>query len=84
MGKVRFSLIHLPRLLTRILIGPLYDPTSGILHFVDIIEKRVFHYDTQTHALSFDQFDEAVTALAIRANGEGVSLCLGLHIAWGS
>ena len=44
-----------------------------MLHFVDIDQKRVYHWDTETLSLTFDQFDEAVTALALRPRGEGVS-----------
>jgi hypothetical protein len=56
--------------------GPLYDPTTGFLHFVDINQKRVYHCDTVTLALSFDQFEEAVTALAFRREGKGVSIAV--------
>jgi sugar lactone lactonase YvrE len=51
----------------------LYDPSTGILHFVDINQKRLYHYDTASSTLVFDEFDEPVTALALRQNGQGVS-----------
>jgi len=51
----------------------LYDPSTGILHFVDIDQKRLYHYDTASSTLIFDEFDEPVTALALRQNGQGVS-----------
>ncbi|PVG03390.1 hypothetical protein CPB86DRAFT_724160 [Serendipita vermifera] len=53
--------------------GPLYDPDSGTLHFVDINEKKLYHYDLQTSRLTFDQFDEAVTALAFRRDSPGLA-----------
>lgn len=53
--------------------GPLYDPATRILHFLDIGQSKVFHYDTVSTKLTFDQFDEPVTALALRSNGQGVS-----------
>lgn len=53
--------------------GPLYDPETKILHFVDINQKRVYHCNTETLDLTVDQFDEAVTALALRQGGQGVS-----------
>jgi len=53
--------------------GPLYDPATKMLHFVDIGQKRVYHCDTETLSLAFDQFEEAVTALALRRDGKGVS-----------
>lgn len=53
--------------------GPLYDPATRMLHFLDIGESKVFHYDTVSTKLTFDQFDEPVTALAVRSNGQGVS-----------
>jgi hypothetical protein len=47
-----------------------------MLHFLDIGQSQVFHYDTVTTKLTVDQFDEPVTALALRSNGEGVSASL--------
>lgn len=44
-----------------------------MLHFLDIGQSKVFHYDTLSTKLTFDQFDEPVTALALRSNGQGVS-----------
>ncbi|CCA66732.1 hypothetical protein PIIN_00413 [Serendipita indica DSM 11827] len=49
--------------------GPLYEPSTGILHFVDIKRCRVYHYDTNSHSIEFDEFEEPVTALALRQDG---------------
>ncbi|KAF9460810.1 hypothetical protein BDZ94DRAFT_1290988 [Collybia nuda] len=57
--------------------GPLYDPKTSILHFVDISEKRVtyqvFHLNTKNQHLEVEQFDEAVSCLALRKNGQGLA-----------
>lgn len=54
-------------------VGPLYDPRTEILHFLDIAMKRLYHYNTGSSTLICDEFDEAITALALREDGEGVS-----------
>ncbi|KAL6304304.1 hypothetical protein BKA93DRAFT_733532 [Sparassis latifolia] len=53
--------------------GPLYDSKTSILHFVDIEQNKVYHYNTGTSELTIEQFDEPVTCLAIRQNGEGLA-----------
>jgi sugar lactone lactonase YvrE len=71
LGEGQSTLLALPR--SNKCAGPLYDPSTGILHFVDIKQKRLYHYDTASSTLVFDEFDEPVTALALRQNGQGVS-----------
>ncbi|KXN89948.1 Regucalcin [Leucoagaricus sp. SymC.cos] len=64
--------------------GPIYDPMSSILHFVDISGKRVtsfitplclisrrckhqiFHVDTVTTEVKYEQFEESITCLSLR------------------
>lgn len=53
--------------------GPLYDPSTGILHFVDIEEKKVLHYNTSTKELRIDQFNVSISCLALRRNGQGLA-----------
>ncbi|KAF5356013.1 hypothetical protein D9756_003835 [Leucocoprinus leucothites] len=73
--------------------GPIYDPTTSILHFVDISEKRVmllivttlrspsqrekykvYHVDTKSLEVKFEQFEEPVTCLSLCEKGSGFQL----------
>lgn len=58
--------------------GPLYDPSRSILHFVDILAKRVYSLDTTTLTVNFVQYDEPVTCLALRTDGTGLA-CIAAH-----
>ncbi|KZS93443.1 regucalcin [Sistotremastrum niveocremeum HHB9708] len=49
--------------------GPLYEPETGILHFVDITRKQLLHYNTVTSDLEIDQFEESIGCLALRTQG---------------
>ncbi|KAF8807485.1 regucalcin [Phlegmacium glaucopus] len=53
--------------------GPLYDPATSILHFVDISQKKVFHVNISNLVLSIEQFEEPVSCLALRRQGAGLS-----------
>ncbi|KII93567.1 hypothetical protein PLICRDRAFT_87929 [Plicaturopsis crispa FD-325 SS-3] len=53
--------------------GPLYDASDATLHFVDIDEMKVFHFNTVTNDLVLEQYDEPVTCLALRQNGKGLA-----------
>ncbi|EJD03564.1 regucalcin [Fomitiporia mediterranea MF3/22] len=53
--------------------GPLYDDSTATLHFVDIVEKRVLHFNTITKELQVDQYNEAVSCLALRHDGQGLA-----------
>ncbi|KAG8761211.1 hypothetical protein FRC14_006260 [Serendipita sp. 396] len=53
--------------------GPLYDPSTDILHFVDINRQRVYHYNNASQSLDFDEVEEPVTALSLRRCGEGLA-----------
>jgi len=75
--------------------GPLYDPRTSTLHFVDITEKKVcavgnamiwasspgqvFHLNTHNLELAIEQFNEPVSCLALRRNGPGVRCLNTLH-----
>ncbi|KAH9486855.1 Regucalcin [Psilocybe cubensis] len=53
--------------------GPLYDPSTSLLHFVDISEKKVFHVDVHTNEVTFEKYDEAVSCLVLRRYAEGLA-----------
>ncbi|TFK41074.1 regucalcin [Crucibulum laeve] len=56
--------------------GPLYDPTTSTLHFVDISEQKVrdvFHVNVDTHEISVEQYDDPVSCLALRRDGNGLA-----------
>ncbi|THH11611.1 hypothetical protein EW145_g541 [Phellinidium pouzarii] len=53
--------------------GPLYDKSTSILHFVDIVKNQVLHFNTITSELTVDQFDEPVSCLALRPNSQGLA-----------
>ncbi|KLO20635.1 hypothetical protein SCHPADRAFT_912157 [Schizopora paradoxa] len=50
--------------------GPLYDPTSAVLYFVDIEKSQILLFNTATSELSVSQFDTPISCLALRRNGE--------------
>ena len=56
------------------LSGPLYDPRTNIFHFVDILKNRVYNYHLESKELSIHEYEEPVSALAIRADGPGVGV----------
>jgi len=53
--------------------GPLYDPDTSILHFVDIDERKIIHLNTASLEYEIEQFDEKVACLASRQNGRGLA-----------
>ncbi|KAL5533889.1 hypothetical protein ACEPAG_349 [Sanghuangporus baumii] len=53
--------------------GPIYDDTTAVLHFVDIVKKQVLHFNTITSKLSIDQFEESVSCLALRRGSQGLA-----------
>ncbi|KAG5648062.1 hypothetical protein DXG03_007097 [Asterophora parasitica] len=53
--------------------GPLYDPRTSTLHFVDISEKKVFHLHTENLELQVEQFEAPVTCLALRKDKIGLA-----------
>ncbi|KAF8168018.1 regucalcin [Crassisporium funariophilum] len=53
--------------------GPLYDPSTSLLHFVDISAKRVYHVNTLNFDLTVEEFEDPVSCLALRRNGEGLA-----------
>ncbi|PIL31586.1 transporter [Ganoderma sinense ZZ0214-1] len=58
--------------------GPLYDPRTSILHFIDIEQNQVHHYNVLSGELTSEQFDVSVTCLALRRNGKGLA-CATSH-----
>lgn len=53
--------------------GPLYDPSTSLLHFVDISENKVFHVNIDTLELAVEQFEEPISCLALRQNSAGLA-----------
>ncbi|KAJ7070950.1 hypothetical protein C8F01DRAFT_1108452 [Mycena amicta] len=53
--------------------GPVYDPKTSILHFVDIDEHKIIHYNTVSLEVQVEQFDEKIACLALRRNGPGLA-----------
>ncbi|KAJ7706086.1 SMP-30/Gluconolaconase/LRE-like region-domain-containing protein [Mycena rosella] len=53
--------------------GPVYDPDTSILHFVDIDERKILHYNTVSLDLQVEQFEEKVGCLALRRDGPGLA-----------
>ncbi|KAJ3719832.1 hypothetical protein C8R42DRAFT_671905 [Lentinula raphanica] len=53
--------------------GPLYDPVTATLHFVDIVERKVHHFDTINTTLTTDLYDVPVTSIVLRRNGVGLA-----------
>ncbi|KAL5639089.1 hypothetical protein ACGC1H_006569 [Rhizoctonia solani] len=62
-----------PLLKTQCLLGegPLYDLRTDTLHFVDIMRNKVYNYNLGTKELIVHEYEEAVSALAIRADAPG-------------
>ncbi|KDQ63636.1 hypothetical protein JAAARDRAFT_148178 [Jaapia argillacea MUCL 33604] len=75
MTPLRQIVVERPLLAVGCTLGesPLYDPDSGTLHFVDIDEKKVYHLDVASNELSFEQFKEPITCLALRPSGKGLA-----------
>ncbi|CCM05159.1 uncharacterized protein FIBRA_07368 [Fibroporia radiculosa] len=53
--------------------GPLYDPRTSTLHFVDIEQNKVYHLNIITLDFVVDTFEDPVTSLALRRNGKGLA-----------
>ncbi|KAJ6519915.1 hypothetical protein C8R45DRAFT_1048654 [Mycena sanguinolenta] len=69
--------------------GPVYDPETSILHFIDINEckvrseiallkkrpdtQKIFHLNTVTLELQVEQFDEKIGCVSLRRAGPGLA-----------
>ncbi|KAJ7487693.1 SMP-30/Gluconolaconase/LRE-like region-domain-containing protein [Mycena galericulata] len=53
--------------------GPVYDPDTSVLHFVDIDECKILHYNTVSLELQVEQFEEKIACLALRQDGPGLA-----------
>ncbi|KAG8737320.1 hypothetical protein FRC12_017193, partial [Ceratobasidium sp. 428] len=53
--------------------GPLYDPRTDTLHFVDILRNKVYNYHLESKALTIHEYEEPVSAFALRADGPGLA-----------
>ncbi|RDX52054.1 hypothetical protein OH76DRAFT_1400970 [Lentinus brumalis] len=58
--------------------GPVYDPRTSSLHFLDIEQNKVYRYNIQSRALHCEQFEDPVTCLALRRSGKGLA-CATRH-----
>ncbi|KAF9569652.1 regucalcin [Agrocybe pediades] len=61
--------------------GPIYDPATSLLHFVDISDKKVFHVNTQDLQVTVEQFEEPVSCLALRRDAAGLACAAAQGIA---
>ncbi|KAH8835693.1 hypothetical protein DL96DRAFT_1732049 [Flagelloscypha sp. PMI_526] len=53
--------------------GPIYDPETHSLHFLDILEGRVFHVDLTSKDYTVDNYaPEMITSINLRTNGKGL------------
>ncbi|KIK71092.1 hypothetical protein GYMLUDRAFT_66304 [Collybiopsis luxurians FD-317 M1] len=53
--------------------GPLYDPVTATLHFVDIAEKKIHHFNTVDFTITTEQYDVPITSLVLRQNASGLA-----------
>ncbi|KAJ4486247.1 hypothetical protein J3R30DRAFT_3445431 [Lentinula aciculospora] len=53
--------------------GPLYDPITATLHFVDIAERKVHHFNTVDSTLTTDIYDVPITSIALRRDALGLA-----------
>ncbi|KAF5390289.1 hypothetical protein D9757_002850 [Collybiopsis confluens] len=53
--------------------APIYDPVTAILHFVDIVERKVHHLNTVDLTLTTDEYDIPITSLVLRRNAPGLA-----------
>ncbi|KAF8319926.1 hypothetical protein DL93DRAFT_2108007 [Clavulina sp. PMI_390] len=49
--------------------GPLWDAQTDTLHFIDILEKRVFHWQPSSKTYTMDQLDQSIGCLALCQSG---------------
>ncbi|KAH7911958.1 regucalcin [Hygrophoropsis aurantiaca] len=75
MSAIKTFLVERPLVTVGCTLGeaPLYDPQTGILHFVDIVEHKVYHLNTQDLQISSETFDLPITSLALRRDGKGLA-----------
>ncbi|GAW07994.1 60S ribosomal protein L13a [Lentinula edodes] len=53
--------------------GPLYDPVTATLHFVDIIERKVHHFNTVDFTLTTDLYNVPITSIVLRRDAPGLA-----------
>ncbi|KAF9069132.1 hypothetical protein BDP27DRAFT_1383343 [Rhodocollybia butyracea] len=51
--------------------GPLYDPATATLHFVDIVERKVYHFNTVDSSVVTNQYEVPITSIALRQGAPG-------------
>ena len=60
--------------------GPLWDPVSQTLYFVDVLDRRIWRYDPGTGTRDSWSLPDQVSALALRQQGGAiVALRNGIH-----
>ncbi|OBZ79256.1 Regucalcin [Grifola frondosa] len=75
MSSLRRITVKFPLLQTNCKLGegPIYDSRTSTLHFVDIEQNKVLHYTIPTSELIIEHFEDPVTCLAFRRNGDGLA-----------
>ncbi|KIY47035.1 hypothetical protein FISHEDRAFT_46133 [Fistulina hepatica ATCC 64428] len=53
--------------------GPIYDPETHTLHFIDIKDGKVFHLNTDTNELQSAKLAEPLSCIALRKDGKGLA-----------
>ncbi|KAG8985274.1 hypothetical protein FRB90_004847 [Tulasnella sp. 427] len=49
--------------------GPLWDPRTQTLHFIDIFDPHLYHYEFNSGKLDVQEFPEPIGCLALRKGG---------------
>ncbi|EJF67034.1 hypothetical protein DICSQDRAFT_142608 [Dichomitus squalens LYAD-421 SS1] len=75
---LRSIVVQKPLLQTKCSLGegPLYDPSTLTLHFIDIEQNKhdkLYHYHVLSEELSVEHFEEPITCLALRRGGKGLA-----------
>ncbi|KAJ3788014.1 regucalcin [Lentinula aff. detonsa] len=53
--------------------GPLYDPVTATLHFVDIVEGKVHHFNTVDSTFTTNPYDVPITSIVLRRDAPGLA-----------
>ncbi|KAJ7630995.1 hypothetical protein FB45DRAFT_917162 [Roridomyces roridus] len=53
--------------------GPVWDAETSTLHFVDIDECKILHYNTVSGEVQVEQLEEKIGCIALRRDGPGLA-----------
>jgi len=61
-------LVEEPILRTQCVLGegPIWDPRTQTLHFIDILKPRLYHYHPESGKLDIEEVEESIGCLALR------------------